>query len=163
MEDAFQPTVSHRLCFLTTGFFVSALPIYLFVSIFEMSLSEYALLYVPITIVSTLFMSFSYQNLAGWNKARLMRERDLHFASPLLEDDKKTGKKSAGQEKRQAIRQAVLSECMSFTLLVNNSVFFGLFLVLSFVFLKSIPSPINFALSVLGASSLQTYVSKSMH
>jgi hypothetical protein len=150
------------IVFFINSAVVSAVPIYLFTSIFKFSLSENFLYYAVVTLVSAVFLTMAYKNVATTKRSKLFTAR-----SGLVNRTSLGISKSASvQEKKKALNEArekqaavTSTEAMTYSILYNSLFFFIFVAFLSAYIFHSIPTNFNYVLSYGIAAGLVYYSS----
>jgi len=110
--------------YFTIALFLSALPAYLYNTVYDMTLMENGILFVVITIANSVLLMFSYRNIADSANATLANQRRGQNVS-----HKSHGYTTKGE--LEAVKVAVTErEAVAWSLFVNNTLFLLTFLFL---------------------------------
>jgi len=136
---------ANQLIYYASGFAVACLPIYLYVTIFNMAIVEYGPVFIILSGVAGLLLSWSYHNVSESVRLRLMGKLQDSPAPPAKSKlDRKKLKEEQLEEKINITNQ----EALSFALIYNNLFYLTSVIFLAFFFLKSLPSLYNYVLSI---------------
>jgi uncharacterized membrane protein (DUF485 family) len=157
LVKANQTSNMERVIYYTNGLLVALVPIYLYVSIFNLPFLDYAPVFGVLSVIAAFLISSAYINVAESLKARLFAQ----LPEPVIPRETKKGEKV---DVREALRNKQYGLCrtesLSFALLYNN-VFYLLFVVLfAFVVFKNLAPLYNYVLSV-GISAALVMVSST--
>eukprot|EP01125_Pyxidicula_operculata_P013477 TRINITY_DN4476_c0_g1_i1.p1 TRINITY_DN4476_c0_g1~~TRINITY_DN4476_c0_g1_i1.p1 ORF type:complete len:180 (+),score=39.94 TRINITY_DN4476_c0_g1_i1:69-608(+) len=158
-----EATSNEQLLFGITGFLVSIVPIYLYTSIFNMPLKDYAIFYLALTVVSTGLMSYSYNKVAEQLRIKLSA-RNSEVSSRASKDKaaNKNEKKKQEEQLKDQLNVLTRQEATAFSLLYNNLFFLLLVVFLAFYVLQNLPALQNYVMTigVAGGLVLLSSVSK---
>eukprot|EP01097_Dermamoeba_algensis_P005935 TRINITY_DN3731_c0_g1_i1.p1 TRINITY_DN3731_c0_g1~~TRINITY_DN3731_c0_g1_i1.p1 ORF type:complete len:198 (-),score=70.09 TRINITY_DN3731_c0_g1_i1:44-571(-) len=158
-----RPTAEQRAVYFGSAFLVTLVPLYLFISIFDLSFSGNFVVLFVVTVFSALIMTFAYHNVAHTLKQRLQQDREASLSNAY-----KGGKNKAdSQEDRKRALQLQLAltakESVSFSILYNNVLFLLLVLVFGFFVMGNATPASNYVLTVtLSAASLTLFSAFSL-
>jgi hypothetical protein len=122
--------------FAVIAFFLSALPAYLFWTVFDFAVSDYWLVYLGVTAVSTACLTLAYRNVARSTYASLSNAR---FSV-------RKSKRSA--EQNEFREDLLVSQAQHWSLFFNNAIFVLCYLFLSFYVLRSVPIAYNYTVAI---------------
>jgi len=151
---------ANQLIYYGSGFAVASLPIYLYVTIFNMALLEYGPLFIVLSGVAGLLLSWSYHNVAESVRLRLMSKLQ---DSPAPPSKSKLDRKKLKEDQREQKINITNQEALAFSLIYNNLFYLSSVIFLAFFFLKSLPSLYNYvlAIGVSGAIVMLSSTSKN--
>jgi len=145
----------------TFYFFVSlatvCVPIYLYITIFDLNLDDYLPIFLVVSIGSAYIMSLAYRNTAFSLKNRLVNTRDSQVSVRSISQETGTkgdAARNLAQKKRGEIINNSSRESTAFAIFYNNSFFLLSTVVLAFYIFGSTPAPVNYVLSVSLSSAL---------
>lgn len=136
--------------------FVVSLPVYLFWSVFDLTFESFGVVYLPVTILSSLLLTFAYRNWACNTYSRLSTYR-----KQVPGNHKKLGLSKAALE--AVTDQITVQESIVWSFYINNLLFFLTFLFVAFYALKAIASPYNYTLSMTISSAIVWQLSSTMN
>lgn len=134
---------------------ITSLPVYLYYTVFDLSFESFGVVYLPVTILSSLLLTFAYRNWASNTYATLSNYRKQVSVS-----HKKLG--LSKQELDAVTDQITVQESIVWSLYINNLLFFLTFLFTAFYALKAIASPYNYTLSMTISSAVVWQLSSTM-
>jgi len=137
--------------------FLSALPIYLYFSLYDMDIVDNALMFGPITVMSTVLLITAYKNIASGSNATLSNARKL------LTDN--SNHKALGYTKEQldTLQEDMTArESIVWSFFVVNLFFTVLFLFTAFYALTAVPPTYNYSISVSTSAVLAWYISTTL-
>jgi len=132
------------------GLISSALPIVLYIKIYQLSLEEYGPLFVFLVVVASLLLSMAYDNVTNAVRIRLLKK----LPQPPGKKGSKQENKEAKDAQRKLQESVTFYQSVSFSLLYNNLFYLALTVFLGFFLLRSISPLYNYVLSVGAASAL---------
>jgi hypothetical protein len=157
----FQPrqfTNDQFVMYIIAGAIVCALPAYLFISIYNMSVEDFGLVYAVVTALGTAAMSLSYRNVATGTNARLSAGRKFVQTHA----KKRDGMSTADVEKMQ--EEMTFRESIVWSVFYNNLVFFLLFMLFCFYCLKNVQEDVyNYSFAVTGAAGATWQLSRMLY
>ena len=128
------------------GLFLSALPVFLFVNVYDVTLKEFGVVYLSVTLLSSFLLTLAYRNVATTtviNLSQKAKESKLKVAST----------KGVSREELEALQTAVTKrEAVAWSLFFINTAFLALFFFLAFYALKAVPFNYQYALSTAVSS-----------
>eukprot|EP01111_Echinosteliopsis_oligospora_P013266 TRINITY_DN471_c0_g1_i1.p1 TRINITY_DN471_c0_g1~~TRINITY_DN471_c0_g1_i1.p1 ORF type:complete len:176 (-),score=41.22 TRINITY_DN471_c0_g1_i1:84-611(-) len=136
-------TNERRFLYITNGFVLSLVPVYLYYAVFGMSMKSYAIVYLVMTALSSFGLQFAYNNVACSVNNKMTRERQ----GGGIGRARVAGKDVVAAQKVMQ-KKATVQESVAFSILYNNSIFLFSLILLAFYFFPSLPSVYNYALSV---------------
>eukprot|EP01098_Paradermamoeba_levis_P016015 TRINITY_DN841_c0_g1_i1.p2 TRINITY_DN841_c0_g1~~TRINITY_DN841_c0_g1_i1.p2 ORF type:complete len:169 (-),score=71.76 TRINITY_DN841_c0_g1_i1:30-536(-) len=150
-----RPTYEQKAVYFGSAFLVTLVPLYLYLSIFEMALLSNLLIFTLVTVFSSLIMTYAYHNVAFALKSRLDRDRE-EVLNNFLRQKKDQGEKKKLQEAQHAV---TLKESIAFSILFNNVLFLLLVVVLGFFIFGSASATYNYIVTVSISSAALTFIS----
>ncbi|TKC40331.1 hypothetical protein EI555_005760 [Monodon monoceros] len=170
-EDLLLQDFSHNLLakslvhFFGNAFIVSAIPIWLYWRIWHMDLTQSAVLYSVMTLVSTHLVAFVYKNVKFVLKHKVAQKREDAVSEVVTRKLSEAGsRKVSRKEKDERIlwrkNDAADYAATAFSIFYNNNtLFLVLVIVVSFFILKSFNNTVNYILSISASSGLITLLS----
>eukprot|EP01102_Stenamoeba_stenopodia_P004881 TRINITY_DN1533_c0_g1_i1.p1 TRINITY_DN1533_c0_g1~~TRINITY_DN1533_c0_g1_i1.p1 ORF type:complete len:179 (-),score=45.93 TRINITY_DN1533_c0_g1_i1:83-619(-) len=149
------PSTERRAVYFLLALLVSAVPVYLYYAIFDLSIESFGFVYAIVTLGSAVALTFAYHNVALFLKARLALRRDSEPRRK-TDDKKKKSKHGESQDEIDLDREAT-----SFAVLYNDLFFLFAVIVFAFYVFRAAQPAYNFALSVGGSAALVTFISQA--
>ncbi|XP_035210001.1 translocon-associated protein subunit gamma-like [Stegodyphus dumicola] len=150
--------------FYGNAFIVSAIPLWLFWRIHQMDPYQSAFLFAVVTLISTWLVAFAYKNVKFVLKHKIAVKREEAVSRDImrtLADDKKMSKKEKDERILWKKNEVADYEATTFSIFYNNALYLMLIILLSFYFLRSFASSINYVVSVGAAGGLLALFSTS--
>eukprot|EP00343_Euplotes_focardii_P009317 CAMPEP_0205823374 /NCGR_PEP_ID=MMETSP0206-20130828/16249_1 /ASSEMBLY_ACC=CAM_ASM_000279 /TAXON_ID=36767 /ORGANISM="Euplotes focardii, Strain TN1" /LENGTH=150 /DNA_ID=CAMNT_0053120479 /DNA_START=75 /DNA_END=527 /DNA_ORIENTATION=- len=135
--------------------FVSAVPVYLYWTVFDLT-QAFVPFYAVVTAVSSTLLTMAYKNVTYRENARLSSHR---------KDTDSVNHKKLGLSKAQLdfhVKEATLKEATTWSFFINNLVFVLLFVFLSFYMLKDLQTNYNYILSTVVSATLVWQMSSTI-
>jgi len=159
------PKKTERIRYLVVAILTVSVPIYLYLTIFDLPLEGQNLaIYGIVSLLSAFILHFSYHNNAFALKNKLVVQRESSLTSASVADEaQSTGanKKDLLKKKKDEVIAISSTEAQAYSILSNNVLFLLTTIVLAFFVFGSIDSKINYILSVSLAAGLVSFVSSS--
>ena len=131
--------------FFGVGFFLSALPVFLFVNVYDVTLKEFGVVYLSVTLLSSFLLTLAYRNVATTTVVNLSQKSK--------DSKNKVSAKGVSREESEALQAAVTKrEAIAWSLFFINTAFLALFFFLAFYALKNVPFNYQYALSTAVSS-----------
>jgi len=137
------------------AFVLALIPTFLYVTVFDLGIMEYAVLYFPVTCGVAAALVISYNTLAAASVARLSGIRKNSAV-----DHKKLGLKK--EELDEVKENVIFRESITWSIFFNNLVFILSFLFVAFYVLRAIPAVYNYVISMALASVLVWQMSTAL-
>tara|TARA_R110002050_G_scaffold294302_1_gene451957 strand:+ start:539 stop:1078 length:540 start_codon:yes stop_codon:yes gene_type:complete len=152
-----QTSTTEHVIYYIQAIVVAAVPVYLYATVYDMSLDEFKILYGVVTLVATYLLGYSYKNTARNVRVELSQERDhLLTNKVVLQEVGKKGKKEDLQKQQDAV---TAREAASYSLWTVSAYFLATVLFMSFFIFARATAPYNYALSVSASAALWSVVS----
>jgi len=149
-----QASLLHRLLYFLAAVVVTAVPIYLYWSIFDLDLEDNAALFGAVTLIASVVLSLSYNTVAITTKTKLFRSRNA--------DIKEAGKKRGALElKRSQVERLSGQEAVAYAIVQNNLLFLLSTVILAFYVFPAAGPTYNYILSVALGAGIVTLLSQS--
>ncbi|KYQ92224.1 translocon-associated protein TRAP gamma subunit [Tieghemostelium lacteum] len=152
-------SVEQKIVYFINGLFVSLIPVYLFHSIYSLTLESYIIVYASVTLFSALVLSFAYNNIYRLKKLKLSTTRDHLLSASKTKVQSGYDKKKVLAAKKESQALVTSHEAIAMSIMYNNALFIVSTLVFSFVIFKSVPLVYNFIASVAMASGVTAFLS----
>jgi Translocon-associated protein, gamma subunit (TRAP-gamma) len=143
------PSLNERIVFLLFGWFSAAVPVYLYQTVFEMSVEHFAIYYALVTLVGGVIIHFAYQNVSYRIRNQLHSTRDFRVSGDAEQQEAKLGK----------IDALAVKEAAAYSILYNNVFFLLLTVLCGFVFFSNHAGPANYTLSVISSALALLFIS----
>merc|ERR1711915_847790 len=140
--------------YFPVALFVTAIPLYLYHSIFGMDVQTNYVLYGVVTVLSSMILTLAYHNIAFWLNARLQPARENAISHKNIKKGAKEDKKKALESVKEKQAAVTTKETMWFSMLYNNALFLFILILLAFFVFKNATAPYNYVLSVSLSSTL---------
>lgn len=127
---------SYIVAYFFVALFVSSCPTYLFWSVFDLTMANFGMVFVPVVIMSSLLLTFAYRNWALNTFATLSNSR-----------------RSSGKKKNE-LEAITVSESVVWSFFINNLLFFLIFLFVAFYVLKQLAPSYSYTLSMTITSAI---------
>eukprot|EP01133_Synstelium_polycarpum_P001132 gene1132-1294_t len=152
-------SAEQRIVYFINALIVSMVPIYLFHSIFFMSLESYAIVYGAVTLFASIVLTFAYNNIYRVKRLKLSAVRDHTLSMSKSKGGQGFDKKAVFAAKKE--RQSVVTshEAIALSIMYNNAIFLVSVLVFSFVIFKNVALVYNYIVSVSLAAGVTTFLS----
>eukprot|EP00695_Tsukubamonas_globosa_P003951 TRINITY_DN939_c0_g1_i1.p1 TRINITY_DN939_c0_g1~~TRINITY_DN939_c0_g1_i1.p1 ORF type:complete len:200 (-),score=84.65 TRINITY_DN939_c0_g1_i1:111-623(-) len=144
-----EPSVAKRVWTAGVGMFTAALPAYLFATVLDLSVQDYLPIYLSVTILSGIALSFAYQAFFVGSYIKFQRD------SAAKQYKGKASDKKQWEEARETL---LVRQANSYAIFYINTVFLSLAIILGFYVLKATSLPINYAASVSVSAGLLTWL-----
>jgi hypothetical protein len=122
--QSYQPrkfTMPQAVSYMSLALFLSSLPVYLYLTVYDLSFEDFGLVYIPVTLISAFLLMLAYRNVCISTTASLSNSR--------RRSAKSIGGKTA--EEIDAIQsENTLAEATAWSFFLNNGIFFALFFFL---------------------------------
>jgi len=142
---------NENLIYYVSGFLTSAVPIYFYSTLFNMSLKDYGPIFGIVTALATVVLSLAYQNVTQAISNRLIS--DLSPGRVGKDLNKKEVKEQ--REKIREMQELITHyKSMAFSLVYNNLFYLLLAVFFAFYILRSFGGLINYVLTVAAAVGL---------
>jgi len=155
-DDDPAPELSLQIFYFVVASILTSLPIYLYVTMFEMG-AQHSGIFVIVTIGSSVIVAFSYHNVASWT------EQKLHADA---EETRKKKDKDMNRLTREILRQdccrMISLQSVAFSILYNNALFLFAVCTMGFYVLNGFCAPFNYIMTVAGSATLAFYHSIQM-
>jgi len=156
--QTFQPkqiTPGRTVFYMSSAVFISILPAYLFKSVYELSVSEFGLIYLLVTLLSSVMLAMAYHNIADTTNAKLSNARKTVPLNPK--------KLNYQREELEKIQEMITErESITWSLLYNNSIYLMGFLFLAFYAFREIAPHYTYMVSVNTAAVIAWWLSTAM-
>jgi len=133
-------TVSQRIVFGISGFIISLVPVYLYTTIFGMSVESYGVLFAVVSLLLSVALNFAFHNVTLWLRSRLLGARQFDF-EPALSGKKNTDSLRKEQE------ALTLRQSIAYSILYNSVLYLLSVVTLAFLIFQSTSGPYNYVLS----------------
>ncbi|KAF2363778.1 Translocon-associated protein subunit gamma [Trinorchestia longiramus] len=165
LED-FSRNISKKtsLMFYLNAFFVSAVPIWLYIRIHMMELISSSPLFVVVTGASTYLLAFAYKNSKFVLKHKVAQKVEESVTKAVLKqlgDKKKAGKSEKDERVLWKKNEVADSEATTFALFYNNAMFLMLVVVGSCLMFRSFSPFYNYFFSIMVAAGVTALLSTS--
>lgn len=127
--------------FAAYGLGVAILPAYLFLSVFDVALTDFGLVYVAVIAFTTALLTIAYKNLATNAQLRLNASRTQF------------NKWKSANNKKEAI---------AWSIFLNNAIFFAAFAFIVFYMLQSVDPRYRYTLGSSAAAALVWQLSPNL-
>jgi len=154
-----RPTGEKRNIYFGAAFLVTLMPIYVYYTIFDMSLESYGLIFAVVTLFSASILTFAYHNVAYNVEARLLKLRENVITRSSIQKEEGRDKPdlvTARKNEQQVITQW---EAISFSIVYNNLLFLLSTVVLGCYIFGIAEAPVNYVLSISLSAALSTMIS----
>eukprot|EP01129_Flabellula_baltica_P007269 TRINITY_DN2807_c0_g1_i1.p1 TRINITY_DN2807_c0_g1~~TRINITY_DN2807_c0_g1_i1.p1 ORF type:complete len:196 (-),score=43.58 TRINITY_DN2807_c0_g1_i1:33-569(-) len=147
---------NETVIYFVSGFFTSVVPIYLYTTLFNMSLKDYGPFFGVMSVVVTILLSMAYQNVTQSIALRL-----VYGLSPAKVS--KTLSKKDAKEKREELRAVqettMQYKAVAFSLIYNNLFYLMLSVFFSFYLFRSFGGLQNYVVALGAAAGLVYFAS----
>ncbi len=152
-----------KALFFLNALFVSAVPVAMYVTVFDMDLFEHAIFFGIVTLFSAFILQFAYSGSAFTRKAKLIAEREHLVTNSVLKSQEGTKKKSKKGEVKSEQERVTSIEASALSVVLTNLYFFASVFVGAFVLFSRASAPYNYVLSVsLSAGFLSVLASPNL-
>eukprot|EP01123_Difflugia_compressa_P002119 TRINITY_DN12845_c0_g1_i1.p1 TRINITY_DN12845_c0_g1~~TRINITY_DN12845_c0_g1_i1.p1 ORF type:complete len:184 (-),score=36.73 TRINITY_DN12845_c0_g1_i1:102-653(-) len=157
----------NQALYYTNAFFVAIVPVYLYVTIFNLGLRDYFAVYVLLSGGAGVVLALSYAKVAESVFPRLLSKVSEisgggpSVSSPKSKSTTKNDKKKFKSEINDQRHTIIGNEATAFAMLYNNLFYLFFVVVMAFFVFKSLPSLYNYILSVGVSSALVFFSSTS--
>ena len=148
-----KPTFERRVVYIVNALILSIAPVYLYYSIFNLSLKSYGIVFLLVSAASAFGIQLAYHNVAFSLNSRLLRERE-----GAVSRSKTTGRGVEAQKVMQ--KNATNQEAVAFSILYNNSIFLFSLILLAFYLFPNLSAVYNYVISVGLSASLVAVLSQ---
>ena len=149
-----------KALFFLNALLVSAVPVAMYVTVFDMDLFEYGIFFAIVTLFSAFILQFAYSGSAYTRKAKLISEREHNSVLKGQEGNKKKSKKGDGKSEQERVTSI---EASALSVVLTNLYFFAAVFVGAFVLFSRASAPYNYVLSVsLSAGFLSVLASPNL-
>eukprot|EP01091_Cochliopodium_minus_P006013 TRINITY_DN15899_c0_g1_i1.p1 TRINITY_DN15899_c0_g1~~TRINITY_DN15899_c0_g1_i1.p1 ORF type:complete len:185 (+),score=37.92 TRINITY_DN15899_c0_g1_i1:36-590(+) len=155
-EAELRPTFQQRITYYVIALITSIVPIFLFSSIFGISLTSHAPTFGIVTIFTAAIITFAYHNGSYTIKSRIIDERVNSITVNTFKGEISTNKQAFLDEKRKELAVNTTNESIAFSILFNNLFFLSLLSIFAFFLLPSIGATdiYNYVVSVSASSAI---------
>ena len=143
-----QASGKEKVLFFVNSLFVTAVPISMYVTVFNMDLFENAIFFGIVTLFSAFILQFAYRSSAQYRKSKMISEREHLVTTSVLKNQEGTKKKSKKGEVKSEQERVTAIEASALSVVLTNLYFFVSVFVGAFVLFSRATAPYNYVLSV---------------
>mmetsp|Transcript_61859 Transcript_61859/g.145844 ORF Transcript_61859/g.145844 Transcript_61859/m.145844 type:complete len:187 (+) Transcript_61859:33-593(+) len=150
----------HRILFVINSLILTAVPVYLYSSIFDLDVAENAPVYGAGSVVTAVLLTLACQGRSKSLRNRLLKSRDVELpsTSALKDAESKQDEKKLNRSKEMAQKRSEVEwEALAFALSVTNAIFLLSVVVIAFFVLRSTQPLVNYAVSTAGSGIFAFY------
>mmetsp|Transcript_6094 Transcript_6094/g.15452 ORF Transcript_6094/g.15452 Transcript_6094/m.15452 type:complete len:174 (-) Transcript_6094:63-584(-) len=137
---------SQRVVLFICALLVAAAPVYLYVSIFDMPIESYGIVFAIGTLASAFVLTFSYEQVASRYCPKLVEGRN-----GLISGQKETREKRTNQ-----MKESSASEARWYSVMYINTLYLFVYLFLAFWMFSRTSATVNYLMSTVVASGVLT-------
>ena len=142
--------------FFGMALFLSCLPVYLYVNVYNLTIEEFGIVYLPVTVLSSFLLTLSYRTVSNTTFAQLSRSHKAAAAN-----HKKIG---LSRGELSAVQEQITSrEAMAWSLIFNNTVFILSFLFFAFYALGLLGAPYQYSVAMIISAATVWQLSSSLY
>jgi len=151
------------IMFYFNALIVAAIPVFLYVRIHMMDLTQWMPLFVIISSLATYLVAFAYKNTKFVLKHKVAQKIEQSVTKEVLKQmgDKKAGKSEKDERVLWKKNEVSESSATTFALFYNNAMFLTLVVVFSFSLFASFTPSYNYVLTVASSAGLVALFSTS--
>merc|ERR1711974_221607 len=154
-----RPSMDRRIAYFTSALMATAVPIYLYYSIYNMNLIENAILFIVVSAATAGVITFAYHNVAFLLWTGLLASRVKNFTNAKVVKGAGENIKDARARTEDEQEGNTHSEAIAFSMLYNNAFFFFLVVMLGFYLPNSTSGPTNYVVTMILASGILSFTS----
>ncbi|KNC49985.1 uncharacterized protein AMSG_05741 [Thecamonas trahens ATCC 50062] len=149
-----------RVVFVLNSAFACALPVYLYHTVFDMDVEQYAPVFGVVTLVAAVILSMAMGNSATKIFGDLISKRGSTITNARIKSVGKLTPEIRAQLEHE-LRSNSSSEALSYAILYNNAFFYAVFLFFAYYLFASLTPTGNYVASVVGGAGFVYFVSTS--